>query len=114
MGGGGGARIGAPCAVPRGYMARASHSWSCERGCGDQSSRQKFKLSHLISLLHMKRQRRVAPLWKWSSASDAFRLCSSEIPNVDRVTICMRKHKASLSDGCKAVFDTPEPSSSTQ
>ena len=47
-------------------------------------------------------------------SSDAFRLCSSEIPNVDRVTICMRKHKASLSDGCKAVFDTPEPSSSTQ
>ena len=35
--------------------------------------------------------------------SDAFRLCSSEIPNVDRVTICMRKHKASLSNGCKAV-----------
>jgi hypothetical protein len=47
-------------------------------------------------------------------SSDAFRLCSSEIPNVDRVTICMRKHKASLSDGCKAVFDRPEPSSSTQ
>ena len=47
-------------------------------------------------------------------SSDAFRLCSSEIPNVDRITICMRKHKASLSDGCKAVFDRPEPSSSTQ
>ena len=46
-------------------------------------------------------------------SSDAFRLCSSEIPNVDRVTICMRKHKASLSDGCKAVFDRPEPTSST-
>src|SRR5258707_11145847 len=53
-GGGGGARIGAPCAVPRGYMARASHSGSCERDCGDQCSRQKFKLSHLISPLHMK------------------------------------------------------------
>jgi hypothetical protein len=47
-------------------------------------------------------------------SSDAFRLCSSEIPNVDRITICMRKHKASLSDGCKAVFDRQEPSSSTQ
>ena len=47
-------------------------------------------------------------------SSDAFRLCSSEIPNVDRITICMRKHKASLSDGCKAVFDRREPSSSTQ
>ena len=40
-------------------------------------------------------------------SSDAFRLCSSVIPNVDRVTICMRKHKASLSDGCKTVFDKP-------
>ena len=47
-------------------------------------------------------------------SSDAFRLCSSEVPNVDRITICMRKHKASLSDGCKAVFDRSEPSSSTQ
>jgi hypothetical protein len=47
-------------------------------------------------------------------SGDAFRFCSSEIPNVDRVTICMRKHKASLSDGCKAVFDRPERSSSTQ
>jgi hypothetical protein len=66
-GGGGGARIGVLCAVPRGYMALASHSGSCENGCGDQCSRQKFKLSHLIYPLHMKSQRRVAPLWKWSS-----------------------------------------------
>src|SRR5882757_4028772 len=35
-------------------MARASHSGSCERGCGDQCSRQKFELSHLISPLYMK------------------------------------------------------------
>jgi hypothetical protein len=40
-------------------------------------------------------------------SGDAFRLCSSEIPDVDRVTICMRKHRASLSDACKAVFDRP-------
>src|SRR4029077_20125287 len=52
LGGGGSARIGVLC--ERGYMARASHSGSCEHGCGDQCSRQKFKLSHLISPLHMK------------------------------------------------------------
>src|SRR5450631_348278 len=40
--GGGGARIGMLCAVPRGYMALASHSGSCEHGCGDQRGRQKF------------------------------------------------------------------------
>jgi hypothetical protein len=35
---------------------------------------------------------------------DAMRLCSSEIPDVDRVTACMVRQRASLSDGCKAVF----------
>lgn len=38
---------------------------------------------------------------------DAFRLCSSAIPNIEEVTICMRKQKTSLSSGCKAVFDKP-------
>jgi len=66
-GGGGSARIGAPCAVPRGSMARASHSGSCQRGSGDQCSRQKFKLGHLISPFHMKATGVWAPLWKWSS-----------------------------------------------
>jgi hypothetical protein len=28
----------------------------------------------------------------------------SEIPDVDRVTACMIRQRASLSDGCKAVF----------
>ena len=37
-------------------------------------------------------------------AGDAMRLCSSEIPNVDRITACMVSKRASLSDGCKAVF----------
>ncbi len=36
---------------------------------------------------------------------DAFRLCSSEIPNIDGITACMRKQKSSLSAACKAVFD---------
>jgi hypothetical protein len=40
---------------------------------------------------------------------DAMRLCSSEIPDVERVTACMVRQQASLSPGCKAVFhkDTP-------
>lgn len=36
---------------------------------------------------------------------DAFRLCSSEIPNIDGITACMRKQKANLSSACRAVFD---------
>ena len=38
---------------------------------------------------------------------DAFRLCGPAIPDIERVTICMRAQKASLSPGCKSVFDQP-------
>jgi hypothetical protein len=37
--------------------------------------------------------------------SDAFRLCSSEIPNIPGITACMIKHRADLSPGCRAVMD---------
>ena len=36
---------------------------------------------------------------------DAFRLCSSEIPNIPKITACMIKQRASLSSGCRAVMD---------
>ena len=36
---------------------------------------------------------------------DAFRLCSSEIPNISKITACMIKHRAQLSPGCRAVMD---------
>jgi hypothetical protein len=36
---------------------------------------------------------------------DAFRLCSSEIPNIDRITACMKQHRTSLSTGCRTVMD---------
>jgi len=39
---------------------------------------------------------------------DAFRLCSSDIPDVDRVTACMIRNKSQLSPGCRAFF-RPEP-----
>ncbi|HXI08154.1 MAG: hypothetical protein ACRC1G_08565 [Bradyrhizobium sp.] len=35
---------------------------------------------------------------------DAMRLCSSEIPDIDRVTACMIARQSQLSDGCKSVF----------
>jgi len=34
--------------------------------------------------------------------------CSSEIPNIEKITMCMRKNKANLSTGCKSVFDKTE------
>ena len=36
---------------------------------------------------------------------DAFRLCSSEIPNVPKITACMFRHKAELSTGCRTVME---------
>ena len=36
---------------------------------------------------------------------DAFRLCSSEIPNIPKITACMMKHRAELSVGCRGVMD---------
>lgn len=36
---------------------------------------------------------------------DAFRLCSSDIPNVSAITACMMKKRASLSSGCRTVMD---------
>jgi len=35
---------------------------------------------------------------------DVFRLCSSEIPNVDRIVACMKRETPRLSPGCRAVF----------
>jgi hypothetical protein len=38
-------------------------------------------------------------------SGDAFRLCSSEIPNISKITACMMKHRADLSTGCRTVMD---------
>jgi len=45
---------------------------------------------------------------------DVFRLCSSEIPDVDRITACMMKRRASLSEGCRRVFGKPGESASAR
>jgi hypothetical protein len=38
-------------------------------------------------------------------SGDAFRLCSSEIPNIPKITACMIRQRASLSSGCRVVLD---------
>ena len=43
---------------------------------------------------------------------DAFRLCGSEIPNISKITICMRAQRANLSVGCRAVMDKNDASKS--
>jgi hypothetical protein len=36
---------------------------------------------------------------------DAFKLCSSDIPNVSAVTACMMKHRTQLTPGCRSAMD---------
>ncbi len=44
---------------------------------------------------------------------DVWRLCSDQIPDVNRITACLRQNTPNLSDGCRAVFEAqnsvPEP-----
>ncbi|UPK05156.1 hypothetical protein [Bradyrhizobium sp. 170] len=50
------------------------------------------------------------PEQEQACTSDAFRLCSSEIPDVGRVTACMVAKKSQLSPPCRAQFrPDPEP-----
>jgi hypothetical protein len=36
---------------------------------------------------------------------DAMRLCSSEIPDIPRITACMHRKRAQVSPGCRALMD---------
>ena len=54
------------------------------------------------------------PEQEQACSSDAFRLCSSEIPISSRVTACMVAKKSQLSPPCRAQFrPDPEPSQAT-
>jgi hypothetical protein len=51
------------------------------------------------------------PEQEQACTGDAFRLCSSEIPDISRVTACMVAKKSQLSPACRAHFrPDPEPS----
>jgi len=45
---------------------------------------------------------------------DVFRLCSSEIPFVERIVACLKKEKHNLSAGCQAVFNAPAKRAATR
>ncbi len=50
------------------------------------------------------------PEQEQACTGDAFRLCSSEIPDVARVTACMDAKRSQLSPPCRAQFRSdPEP-----
>jgi hypothetical protein len=45
---------------------------------------------------------------------DAFRLCRSEIPDVSRITSCMKANFSKLSPGCRAAFTSRAAASRPQ
>jgi hypothetical protein len=50
------------------------------------------------------------PEQQQACTGDAFRLCGSDIPDVDRITACMIRNKSQLSPPCRAHFRAgPEP-----
>ena len=53
------------------------------------------------------------PEQQQACSGDAFRLCSSEIPDVDRITACMVRNKAQLSPECRAQFGPPPGAAAT-
>ena len=42
---------------------------------------------------------------KQACYSDAFRLCASEIPNIQKTTACMMQRKSQLSAGCRTAVE---------
>jgi hypothetical protein len=48
---------------------------------------------------------RGTPEQRAACATDAFRLCSSYIPDPRRVESCLRQRKSDLSETCRSVFE---------
>jgi len=53
--------------------------------------------------------RAYTPEQEQACTGDAFRPCSSEIRNVERVTACMTAKRSQLSPQCRAQFRGPDP-----
>jgi hypothetical protein len=59
------------------------------------------------------------PEQRLACTPDAFRLCSTFIPNADEITVCLKEKYANLSDACRAALDAglkppPNAGDSTQ
>lgn len=52
---------------------------------------------------------RGTPEQQMACTPDVWRLCSSQIPDVQRIVACLRANTPQLSDGCRAVFAGPPP-----
>jgi hypothetical protein len=49
-------------------------------------------------------QYRGTPEMQQACTPDVMRLCSADIPDVERITVCMKRNRPNLSPACGAVF----------
>jgi hypothetical protein len=55
--------------------------------------------------------RAYTPEQQQACSDDALRICSADVPDIDRITACMIRNKDQLSPGCRVYFkpSAPEP-----
>jgi hypothetical protein len=51
-------------------------------------------------------ENRGTPEQQMACTPDVWRLCSDQIPDVERITACLRHNTPQLSDACRAVFES--------
>lgn len=48
--------------------------------------------------------RAYTPEQEQACSGDALRLCGADVPDVDRITVCMIRNKSQLTPGCRVFF----------
>jgi len=56
----------------------------------------------------------VTAMQRKACTPDAYRLCNTEIPNVEKVIICLNNNRAKLSPACEAVFAAAQAAYNTR
>ena len=59
----------------------------------------------IVSILSTSSSFAFSEATKQACYSDAFRLCASEIPNIEKTTACMMQRKSQLSVGCRTAVE---------
>jgi len=57
-----------------------------------------------VALMSLPALAQGTPAQRAACENDAMRLCQQYVPDVDRITACMSRHRAQLSPRCRAVF----------
>jgi hypothetical protein len=75
---------------------------------------RKFQFSLLLAATFSVSMWPAASQQQAACSDDAFRLCSADIPDIDRVTACMVRKQDQLSPGCRVYFRPSEPESAVR